>query len=396
MKQNIIELSTKDLRYIISESVKKILNEKTDLNSFKRYLTMSDDRKFLWNVKRNSGEFINYLESIGVLGDSDTYDTLDKLISNYGQYIKQYNNEILNAETNYLYGGNVDAEFQNSNMYMEYIGDCNEWLFHFTNNAYDIMKGGFLGLVDKDTTHRSFGYGFRRALGKGYAFAYTLDNLPSQNIFDAQYMIIFKAPSIKVQHRVDRDIQNIFDVKDVDKNNIYIFRLNNKQGEVHYGSDGYNYRSKPTIESMVCCFPSNLKGLQVNTPAEAVQAIEKGNYKANLENDETVEFERLINFFKKVDGVWMRKNFHKIMIEYRIFGGITKIIVPEEYLMRNLIDKFESEGYVGEFNGEYYELRNKDKNTKIEISMDRLWGYAPDEIGMHITITPLNVNDEEL
>jgi hypothetical protein len=374
MKQNIIELSSKDLQYIISESVKKVLKEKTDLNSLKRYLTMPDDRKFLWNVKRHSSEFINYLKAKGVLGELDTYDTFDKLIANYGQYVKPYNNEILNAQTDYLYGGDVDAEFQNSNMYMDYVEDSNEWLFHFTNKAYDIMKDGFLGLTDKDSIHRTYGYGYRRALGKGYGFAYTLDNLPSKNIFRSEYLIIFKAPSVKIKHRVDGDIQNVFDVKDVDRKNVYIFKLNNKKDEAYYGGDGEVYTDDPTVESMVCCYPNNFKGLQVNTPAEALQAIEKGNYQSTEKEINYDEVNRLVSYFETLQNAIIHKSMNKIFIGYYIGEGNYqdtnnfKPWKPENYFIHPLVNMLVKNGYeIRLQDDDEFILRNKQGDVKIKL-----------------------------
>lgn len=383
--KNIIQLTENDLKYIIKESVNKILiNEGTALDSLRRYLQMPIEKKKLLNVKLHPHNFIYYLKSVKDIDVSEDIDVND-LVQNYGEYIDEYYQDIQNSFYTTLGDGSVDAEFQNSNLYMTYKGEHNGWLFHFTNNPYEIMKNGFMGLTNNNTIHRTFGYpiGFQRKVGKGLGFAYTLENIPSQNIYRTDYMVIFKSPSISFFHRLDKDVQEVFDVSQVDKNQVYIFKLNNKNGESHYDGSGDRYAEPPTIESMVCCFPQTLKGLTVNTPTEAIQEIEKGTFKSTEKPSNYDETDRIVKYFENIKNVRIRKSMNKIIIDYNIGEGNYfteafqpfKPIVSRKYFIGPVVETMKKNGYelkTKNFKTEYYaiicNLYNEKEDVKITVN----------------------------
>jgi hypothetical protein len=382
--KNIIQLTETDLKYIIKESVNKILiNEGTALDSLKRYLQMPIEKKKLLNVKLHPHNFIYYLNDVKGLDVSEDIDVND-LIQNYGEYIDDYYQDIQNSFYTSIGSGSVDAEFQNSNLYMTYEGEHNGWLFHFTNNPYEIMQNGFMGLTNNNRIHRTFGYaiGFQRKAGKGLGFAYTLENIPSQNIYRTDYMVIFKSPSISVFHRLDKDVQEIFDVSQVDKNQVYIFKLNNKAGESYDDGSGDRYAGPPTIESMVCCFPQTLKGLTVNTPAEAVQEIEKGTFKSTEKPSNYDEVDRIVKYFENIKSAMIRKSMDKITIDYYIGEGNYfteafqpfKPFVSRKYFIGPVVETLKNNGYEfksKEFKSKTYSyichLYNEKEDIKITL-----------------------------
>ena len=155
--KNTIRLTENELKYIIKESVNKILlNEGTALDSLRRYLQMPIEKKKLLNVKLHPHNFIYYLKYVKNIDVSEDIDVND-LVQNYGKYIDDYYQEIQDSFYTTLGNGSVDAEFQNSNLYMTYEGEHNGWLFHFTNNPYEIMQNGFMGLTNNNRIHRTFG-----------------------------------------------------------------------------------------------------------------------------------------------------------------------------------------------------------------------------------------------
>lgn len=376
--ENNIRLTEKDIRYIISESVKRIIketkiNNKLSLDYLKQYLTMPDNEKFLYNVKCRQWDFIQFLKAERLLGPSKTYSSFKQLIANYEQYIIQFSKKIINAKTEYLYNGNVDVTNQNANMFMKYMKDDNGWLFHFTNQPYSIVQNGFMGVTNMNSLHRTYGRSVERETGKGYGFAYSLNNLPQTNHYKANYLVLFKAPSITVKHNTDKEIQNIFDVTTVDYNSIFVFKLNNKQGEINYSDDGDSYADSPTIESMVCCYPESFRGLTANTPVEAIKTIEKGKFKPNDNSAQKEEINRVVSFFKKLGNhaeIW--ENFHGVGIEYKLTDSPDdfenkEYLVPHEYLLGSLVRKFNAEGYDIVDRGRQAILYNNNTNTTLYI-----------------------------
>jgi hypothetical protein len=337
---------------------------------------MPDNEKFLYNVKCHQWDFIQFLKAERLLGPSKTYSSFKQLIANYEQYIIQFSKKIINAKTEYLYNGDVDAQDQNANMYMNYMGDDNGWLFHFTNNPYSIVQNGFLGITNVNRLHRTFGRTLSRDIGKGYGFAYTLKNLPQRNHYEANYLVIFKAPSIRIKHRTDDEIQNIFDVATVDYNSLFVFKLNNKQGKLNYSDDGDSYAESPTIESMVCCYPESFRGLTANTPVEAIQSIQKGKFKPNDRSAQIQEINRVVSFFEKLGDkgeTW--KNFHGVGFTYKLADILDdwedkiEYLVQYEYWFGQLVKKFKSEGYdIVETGGNTRILYNQNTNTTLHIS----------------------------
>lgn len=379
MKQNIIELSSKDLQYIILESVKKILEEKTDLNSLKRYLTMPDKKKKLLNVKLHKQNFINYLYAFRGIEVPNNI-SYDELIKNYGEYVDEYTEKIESATSAVIGGGHVDAGFQNSNMYLNHKGEKNGWLLHFTDNPYLILKNGFKGLMDQNKIHRTLGYDeFKRGVGKGLGFAHSLDNLSQEtykgktyffDTFKRDYVIIFKAPSITVYHKLDGNDQEIFDVSQVDRNNIYIFKINNKNSSI--------------IKEMICCYPLTFKGITVSDPNEAIQTIEQGAYQSIENSSNLEEVNGLVSIFEKAPFVEINDSMEEIKLKYLLCAGDFRferkpfydLKAEDSIFPQALVNRFVKNGYALKQQNENEDseilfnavLYNKQKNIEITLS----------------------------
>jgi hypothetical protein len=194
-----------------------------------------------------------YIDNDGNTIYSEEYDTIELMT-----WLENNNKEIYNQFAEYLYNkisNNTlpinDAEYPA----WSYFDDNpqiikNQWLIHFTNDAYGIAENGFKYGVDDMTklgltTHLG---DFDKKYG-GYNFAYTLNDF--QKYASSSYSgykygkeaVIFNASGIKVWHYGDEEPQVIF-YGNTAKNIIPItngenakYGIYNKNGNLLYEND---------------------------------------------------------------------------------------------------------------------------------------------------------------
>lgn len=189
----------------------------SDMSDLKKYLTDDSSRGFEV-AELNRSAFFEWLES--------SYDK--ELINNYGheggeEDIWSYDIDSLPEgilKKYYKSGwweGKVDEEYDPTWNCMKYIGLIkNEWLIHFTDDAYSIARSGFkYGVDDLSrlclTTH--FGQNAKKSGGYNFAFtaSYTEKLRPSRGRYTyGEEAVLFKANGIEVYHHGDQEYQVIF------------------------------------------------------------------------------------------------------------------------------------------------------------------------------------------
>ena len=124
-----------------------------------------------------------------------------------------------NILNKYLLGGwwrdEIDAVYTPSWDCMDYISLVkDEWLIHFTENAYGISNNGFLyGINELDklclTTH--FNMGLKQEGGYNFAYPISYKKALKTGLNYGSEAVVFRANGIKVWHHGDEEYQVIFE-----------------------------------------------------------------------------------------------------------------------------------------------------------------------------------------
>lgn len=221
-----------NIKNIIKEEVENFINEyvTNDEISLMKYLTLPLDEKYVM-IAYNYPFFIEkFLEE----NDNDEMlrELKDFLNDGGTEYefvyeLRSENNELFKEYGEWLYGNMVGYNSSSLDVLPEempawaYFDDQaeiikNQWLIHFTSDAYGIAKEGFkygvneinkLGL----TTYYSE---FDKKYG-GYNFAYTLDDYKKYSKVGSRYkygeeVVVFRASGVRVWHNTDEEYQTIF------------------------------------------------------------------------------------------------------------------------------------------------------------------------------------------
>jgi hypothetical protein len=221
-----------NIKNIIKEEVENFINEyvTNDEISLMKYLTLPLDEKYVM-IAYNYPFFIEkFLEE----NDNDEMlRELKEFLNDGGtEYefvyeLRSENNELFKEYGEWLYGNMVGYNSSSLDVLPEempawaYFDDQaeiikNQWLIHFTSDAYGIAKEGFkygvneinkLGL----TTYYSE---FDKKYG-GYNFAYTLDDYKKYSKVGSRYkygeeVVVFRASGVRVWHNTDEEYQTIF------------------------------------------------------------------------------------------------------------------------------------------------------------------------------------------
>lgn len=207
--------------------MKRLSYISNELVYLKDYLTMSDRDKAIELATQNPYMFTSFLqqredlfkEELGEDVYIELVEELDEDVTQHGEA----NYELINAlpeyvlEEFYNWGRYADDPYAPSFLFMEYVDLVkNQWLIHFTNDAYSVATEGFtygtpnythLGL----TTYFTEGY-----KSGGYNFAYLLSDYLRHGFerHGPKYgkeAVIFRASGIQVYHYGDQEPQVIFD-----------------------------------------------------------------------------------------------------------------------------------------------------------------------------------------
>lgn len=251
--------------YITEEQLYEYLDNQHGIPLLK-YFSLTDEEKVQDLIVRNPEYFVEYFEGQGieeeVFGDdyremrdlfaSDDFETMYNIITqNYPNYISEY--------ARYL-DDKINSQAIEAPAWY-YLEDPslvkNKWLIHFSDDAYNIAKNGFIyGVDDIDllayTTHLNQS---AKEQG-GYNFAYLASD------FDRFYKgfhgkpkygseaVLFRASGVKLWHIGDEEYQVIF-YGDTAKDFIYL----------HYDEDSYQWQIISTKTDRVLFYDEDLNTL---------------------------------------------------------------------------------------------------------------------------------------
>ena len=220
-------------KIIINENQeKKLINEYADKYytvPLFNYFNMNDDEKnrdlistYLYLIPDFIGYYAYKYEDYNeyfddIINKSNEYDDklIDEILSGNYSFIKK---DLINYLTNYANENYLDAPAW---LFMEnpsYVN--NEWLIHFSDNAYDIAINGFkYGTPEYEEIAYSGAGDIKNKYGEGYDFAYLLDEFGNYYRSDRAYeykpkygseAVIFRANGIRLYHYGDGEYQVIF------------------------------------------------------------------------------------------------------------------------------------------------------------------------------------------
>lgn len=238
LKQQILD-NDKDNAYKTRGGIKENLEgeylDKYFGNSLKKYLNMSDDEKennIIW-YEGNFTRFDDFLTREGYFDefDEDEANEIERMCCDYddtlaleiinGKY-STYRDEFVKwLEWNCNYNNNPTSSV------MDYTRDVNnEWLIHFSDNAADIWRNGFIYATnDIDYLAYSGAGSTNNKDSEGYDFAYLASEF-MRYAFDDYHgtpkygneAVMFRASGVKATHFGDEEEQVMFynkDAKDI-------------------------------------------------------------------------------------------------------------------------------------------------------------------------------------
>lgn len=234
-KEKIHKLYDTEITKTIDENIENEYLEKYFGNPLKQYLinTRNDedyhDRDMLY-FNDNVFRFVEFLKK--EYPNDFTEDELAIL----EQQIESYDDTVVDLIMNSKYRSefikwlqwNSDYNTQPTSDVMDYTSDVNnEWLIHFSDNAYYIWKEGFQYATD-DIQHLAYsGAGqTKNKENEGYCFAYTINEF-DKYAFDRRRpkygdeAVMFQASGVKATHYGDEEEQVMFYNKDA-KNIVYL------------------------------------------------------------------------------------------------------------------------------------------------------------------------------
>ncbi len=197
-----------------------------ELSWLKRYLTMSDADKGRDLADRFSGEFVEWLQDEFPPDDTITtegYDVTEVVAAvEDGRYEVLYDIVGVVAEA-FLRSADRNPNLTNnadtpSYFFFDYQGIVkNQWLIHFTDQAYDIVRDGFTVGVDDLSRLGLTVFLNQRAKPGGYNFAYTLDAFERYGRRESEHSwkygreaVLFRASGLELWHSGDEEPQVIF------------------------------------------------------------------------------------------------------------------------------------------------------------------------------------------
>lgn len=200
-----------------------------DIIVLKNYLSMSDEDKAMELISIAPyilDEFIDIFEKYADENDlpelvqlANDYEW-DSIWDNYIEDSPELKSMLTVGIMNKGFAFDIDENEQPTWYYLDYRDIIkNQWLIHFTDDAYGIVKDGFTGLVSDFTklglTTRIGKDSYHRDGDAGFGFCYLLSDFEKygKNRHAWKYgseAVVFRASGVRVWHHGDEEYQVIF------------------------------------------------------------------------------------------------------------------------------------------------------------------------------------------
>lgn len=301
----IAEATKKTLKAFIRENTyKKPLNEYLDKyygSALKKYLTVSDEEKRYIAFQDNCPYFVDFFDewASGRYIDVDE-ETMDKikdcsenydwdgisavLIDKFGYDAEKIFNDFYDKIDEYKYSS---YEYKTHDV-MDYNRTIkNDWLVHFSDNAWEIAREGFqYGTSDFD----DLGYSGCSTKGKAYGedgmnFAFQADRVSNWNCGKyGDEAVLFKASGVEAYHQGDDEYQVMFYNKEA-KDIIYL-QHSNETDEwcVSSWRNGNILYKTEDIETLIQWVIDNLPQYRKHLIYPKESKVRRDNYKKSAYN----------------------------------------------------------------------------------------------------------------
>lgn len=214
-----MKIKTKELERLIESILKEYITK--DMVTLKHYLSLSDDEKKDYLPEEYPYFIVDFMRDNNIrIGQENNdlmdYEIVDWLRTNKPDVHKAYA-EYLFSKIKYHKLDVPDSEYPAWSFFEKPRLIKNQWLIHFTNDAEQISREGFIYGVNELTklgltTHLSE---FEKKYG-GYNFAYTLNSFVKyatarRGVYKyGEEAVLFRASGIESWHYADEEPQVIF------------------------------------------------------------------------------------------------------------------------------------------------------------------------------------------
>jgi hypothetical protein len=130
----------------------------------------------------------------------------------------------------------------------------NGWVIHFTNSPFSIIKDGFLGIEKESQMRiwRTYRRIMPRSHNEGYAFAYDVNDIPSEACAYGNYALMFRTSGLKVHNRGDEgEWQVIFNSKLANLKNCFLLKIDKAQHSYSHDNGDIDSYSKLNGASVI-------------------------------------------------------------------------------------------------------------------------------------------------
>jgi hypothetical protein len=212
------KLTTSDNHTLIEaiRSGYEVLTESlnSDIIHLYKYFSYPVDELLPYDYSYLIDEYEVECETPNNWNEMESYEKAEWLYTNNKEEFKKFGRYIEGTDEPHQ-DGHTRLAFDDSPVYVK-----NEWLVHFTNDAYDILKDGFTyGTDEIDKLGLTTHYTNSSKKGGQWAFAYKMDkfsntynrNRGSELSKYGNECIVFKGSGIELTHYGDEEDQVIFD-----------------------------------------------------------------------------------------------------------------------------------------------------------------------------------------
>jgi len=174
----------------------------THYHEITSFLENNYDEDLIKQVTEGTDEQFEIIDKLNEMGKRD-------ILISYGEYVLDYWQELHIP----------DAEMPSWFFFTDPKLIRNNWLIHFTDHAWDVIRNGFTkGMYDINRLGLTTSYTDSAKKYGGYNFAYYYKDLPRGTASNyGSEAVIFKASGVRVWHVGDEEYQTIFWGADVDK-----------------------------------------------------------------------------------------------------------------------------------------------------------------------------------
>lgn len=202
---------------ILKENAENEYLDKYYGKPLKNYLKMDDDatRENLLYYKSNFTQFADFLEYKGYSKHFDD-EELEEIRERCEQYDETLVDDILNGcyrEYANAFANYVNDSYPPTSEVMAYVDDINsQWLVHFSDNASEIWKEGFVYATDDiDRLGYTDAGSTKGKSNEGWCFAYTVNNIKHYGFHNyGSEAVMFIASGVKARHFGDEEYQVVF------------------------------------------------------------------------------------------------------------------------------------------------------------------------------------------